>query len=97
MSLFRQNPREGNNLKTVYLLVADVLEALPHPLHLVAQLVLLLQRMHPLFQVNLPPAQTSVKVETIGGRKVVVAKSNSLTVFYLQSLVALGEQLVHCR
>ena len=77
-------------LLTDHLLVADVLEALPHPLHLVAQLVLLLQRMHPLFQVNLPPAQTSVKVETIGGRKVVVAKLNSLTVFFTCSLSLLS-------
>ena len=38
---------------TFHLLVADVFEALPHPLHLVAQLVLLLQSVHPLFQVNL--------------------------------------------
>ena len=37
----------------VHLLVADVLEAFPHPLHLVAQLVLLLQRVHPLLQVHL--------------------------------------------
>ena len=43
---------------TVHLLVADVLEALPHPLHLVAQLVLLLQGVHPLLQVNLPATQT---------------------------------------
>ena len=43
----------GDDDGGVHLLVADVLEAFPHPLHLVAQLVLLLQRVHPLLQVHL--------------------------------------------
>ena len=44
---------DDDNGDGVHLLVADVLEAFPHPLHLVAQLVLLLQRVHPLLQVHL--------------------------------------------
>ena len=74
---FSSKPRtESSNLRiptiwsdlTVHLLVADVLQAFPHPLHLVAQLVLLLQRVHPLFQVHLIThnLEVAVKVEEIG-------------------------------
>ena len=74
---FSSKPRtESSNLRiptiwfdlTVHLLVADVLQAFPHPLHLVAQLVLLLQRVHPLFQVHLIThnLEVALKVEEIG-------------------------------